>query len=100
MGLAFDPVEGRNLPEAFLGNRGHVVVGQIKQLAPRMGPAIRQLDWAIVLWIKRAVVSGISVDLQDAFKALQYLDRMPAGSPRYESENFYTVPIRKWLPHS
>ncbi len=54
----------------------HVVVGQLVELATRMGPAVRQLDWIIILWIEHAVVSGIAVNLQDTFKTLQYLNEL------------------------
>lgn len=59
--LCLDAIESRYLLEAFLGDGGHVVVGQIKHFAAGMGPAVRQLDRIIVFWIKHAIVSGITI---------------------------------------
>ena len=39
--LRFDPVKICDLVEALFRDRCHVVMGQIKELATRMGPAIR-----------------------------------------------------------
>ena len=72
-GLFLDPVKGCDLFKAFFRDRGHVVMGQIKELATRMRLAIRQLNGCNVPQVKHAVVSGIAVYLQDALKALQYL---------------------------
>jgi hypothetical protein len=57
-------------------------MGQLVKLATCVRPAIRQLDRGIVPQIEHAVISGIAIDLQDAFEALQYLDCMFAGPAR------------------
>ena len=72
-GLAFDPIEGRNLFKASLSNGRDIVLCQLIKLATRMSPTIGKLDWGIIAGIKNAVVSSTTVYLQDALKALQYL---------------------------
>jgi hypothetical protein len=80
--LPLDPVKGYNLFEALFRDRGHVVIGWIKELATGVGPAVGQLDGRIIPQIKHAVVSGIAVHLQNAAKTLQYIRCVFTRSPR------------------
>jgi hypothetical protein len=46
--LSFDPLEGSDLLEAFLGARGHIVMGQLIEFAVRVRPTVRQSDGRII----------------------------------------------------
>jgi len=71
--LGLDDVEIADEGHALLGNRCGSGAGDLDQLAAGMSPAIRQLDVRTdPVRCDQAVVSGISIDLQDAAKALQY----------------------------
>jgi hypothetical protein len=54
------------------------------------------LDRGIVAQIEHAVISGIAIDLQDAFEALQYLNRMFTRPTRriaeYNAGLFWPIP--------
>jgi len=74
--LPFNPVEGFDLLEALLGDGGYIVDCKLEQLTARMCPAIGQLYWGVVTPIFDTVITSIAIDLQNAAKALQYLNRM------------------------
>ena len=76
--LRFNAVEGFDLLEALLGDGGDIVDGQLKQFTPRMCPAIGQLNGGVITPIFDTVIACITIYLQHAAKALQYLDRMLA----------------------
>ncbi len=65
-----------DLLDALFCDRGDIVDGQLKQFAPRMCPAIGQLNGGVVTSIFDTIVASIAINLQNAIKALQYLDSM------------------------
>jgi hypothetical protein len=81
--LGFNGIEITDESHAFLGNGRRAGAGDLDQLAPRMGPAISQLDTgAGTVGNDQSVVSCMAIDLQDTAKALQYPFGMlpaPAG---------------------
>lgn len=71
--IGLDGIEIADEGYALLGNRRGPGAGDLDQLAAGMGPAIGKLDaGADAVRCNQAVVSGITADLQDAAKALQY----------------------------
>ena len=76
--LRLNAVEGFDLLEALLGDGGDIVDGQLEQFTPRMCPAIGQLNGGVITPIFDTVIACITIYLQHAAKALQYLDRMLA----------------------
>lgn len=71
--VGLDGIKIADEGHAFLCNRRGTVSGDLDQLSAGVGPAIRQLDVRTdPVWRDQPVLSGITVDLQDAAKALQY----------------------------
>ena len=67
-----DFVEFGDALQPVFGNRGGAVVGNFKQFAVGMGPAIGKPDGrASPIGLDQSVVIGIAVDLRDVGEALQ-----------------------------
>ena len=81
--LCLDFAELGDALEAVFGDRCGAVAGNFKEFAPGMGPTIGQLNGrARLVGLDQAVVTGITIDLQDSGEAFQYIIRILATTPR------------------
>jgi len=68
--IFFDAVEGLDLGQAFLGNRVRARLRDVVKFATGMGPAISQ-RYILRRAFEQAVVTSISINLQDTAEAFQ-----------------------------
>lgn len=79
--IGFNGMEFADEPQTLFCNRGSSGAYDLHQLATGMGPTIGELDTQVdAAGHDQSILASITVDLQDAAKALQYPFGMKANS--------------------